>query len=45
MYYSWLFDNETVTVVTCDIAAGVGEGDFADFVGVEPDLSFSAFED
>jgi len=40
----WLFDDQTVAVVTSNIAAGVGKGDLADLIRVEPDLSLTAFE-
>jgi len=38
----WLADNETICDEFADGLAGVGVGDFADLVGVEPDLTLSA---
>ena len=41
---SWLFDNKTVTVEAGNVTATVGQRDLVDFIGVQPDLAFSAFE-
>ena len=35
-------DNEAIGDELADGLAGVGVGDFADFVGIEPDLSLTA---
>ena len=40
-----LLDDETITVKLLDVTARVGESNFIDFVGVQPDLALSAFED
>ena len=37
-----LADDETIADKLADRLAGVGVGDFVDFVGVEPDLALSA---
>ena len=37
-----LADNEAILDELADSLAGVGVGDFADFVGVEPNLALSA---
>ncbi len=38
-------DDEAIGDELADCLAGVGIGDFADFVGVEPDLALSAAYD
>lgn len=38
----WFADDETILNELADGLAGVGVGDFVDFVGVEPDLALSA---
>ena len=40
-----LLDDKTVAVEAGNVAAGVGQGDLVDFVGVEPDLALTALED
>ena len=45
MYNCGLLDNKTVTVKTGDIAARVGQSNLIDFIGVQPNLALSAFQD
>ena len=40
-----LADDEAIRNELTDGLAGVGIGDFVDFVGVEPDLAFAAADD
>jgi hypothetical protein len=40
-----LADDEAICNELSDGLAGVGIGDFTDFIGIEPDLSFSAADD
>jgi hypothetical protein len=40
-----LADDKAICNELSDGLAGVGVGDFADFVGIEPDLSLSASDD
>ena len=40
-----LLDDETIAVEAGDIAAGVGQRDLVDLIGVEPDLALTALED
>jgi hypothetical protein len=41
--HSRFLHNQTITVETADIAAGVGQRNFIDLIGVQPDLALSAF--
>jgi len=45
VHHRGLLHNETIAVQLCDIASGVGQGNFIDFIGVQPDLTLSAFKD
>ena len=40
-----LLDNQTISVQLLDISARVGQSNFVDFVGVQPNLALSALED
>jgi hypothetical protein len=40
-----LLDDQTVTMKTGDVTARVGKGNLVDFVGVQPNLALSAFQD
>ncbi len=40
-----LADDEAIGHEFADGLAGIGVGDFVDFVGVEPDLAFAAADD
>ena len=40
-----LADDEAISDELADRLAGVGIGDFVDFVGIEPDLALSASDD
>jgi hypothetical protein len=41
----WLADDEAILDELADSLAGVGVGDFVDFIGVEPNLALSAAND
>ena len=45
MHSDLFADDEAIGDKLADCLAGVGIGDFADFVGVEPDLAFSTAHD
>lgn len=45
MYNSRLLDNKTVTVKASDVTTRVSESNLVDFVGVQPNLALSAFQD
>ena len=45
MHGHGLADNEAISDELADGLAGVGIGDFVDFIGIEPDLAFSASND
>jgi len=40
-----LFHDETIAIKTRDIAAGIGQGNFVDLIGIQPNFSLSALED
>eukprot|EP01083_Nonionella_stella_P148710 471224_1 len=42
---SGLLHDETILFQTSNVAAGIGQRNFIDLVGVQPDLALSAFED
>jgi len=42
---SRLLHDKTILLQTGNVAAGVGQRNFIDFVGVQPDLALSALED
>ena len=42
--YGRLFDNETITVKTGNVTARVGQGNLVNFIGVQPNLALSAFQ-
>lgn len=44
MNNSGLLDDQTVTVKTGNVAARVGKSNLVDFVGVQPNLALSAFQ-
>jgi hypothetical protein len=39
-----LLDNQTIPVQASDVTSGVGQSNFAGFIGVQPNLAFSALE-
>lgn len=41
MHRDWLADDKAIRDELADCLAGVGIGDFVDFIGIEPDLAFS----
>ena len=41
MHGDWLADNKAIRDEFADCLAGVGIGDFVDFIGIKPDLAFS----
>jgi hypothetical protein len=43
--HSGLLDDQTIPVQLVNIAARVGQGNFVDFVGVQPNLALSALKD
>ena len=43
--YGRLLHNETILLQPGNVAAGVGQRNFIDFVGVQPDFALAAFED
>ena len=45
MHSDGLSDDETICNELSDRLAGVGVGDFAGLVGIEPDFAFSAADD
>jgi len=40
-----LLHNKTILLQSGNVAAGIGQRNFIDFIGVQPDLALSAFED
>ncbi len=42
---SRLLDNQAITMQASNVASRVRQGNFIDFIGVQPNLAFSAFED
>jgi hypothetical protein len=40
-----LLHDETILLQPGDVATGVGQGNFVDFIRVQPDFAFAAFED
>ena len=40
-----LLDDQTIAVQSSNVTTGVGQGNFVDFVGVQPNLALSALED
>ena len=42
VHHSRLFHDESILVELVDVAARVGQGNFVNFVGVEPDLALAA---
>ena len=41
MHGDWFADNKAIGDEFADCLAGVGIGDFVDFIGIEPDLALS----
>ena len=41
---SGFLNDQTVTVKTCDVSARVGKRNLIDFIGVQPNLTLSAFQ-
>lgn len=44
MHNGGLFDNEAITVQTGNIPTRVGQGNFINFIGIQPNLAFAALE-
>jgi hypothetical protein len=44
MNNSWLLDNETISVQLGNISTRIRQGDFVDFIGIQPNLAFTALE-
>lgn len=44
MHNSWLLDNETISVQLGNISTRIRQGDFVDFIGIQPNLAFTALE-
>jgi hypothetical protein len=44
MDYSRLLDDQTVSLQTGNVTTRVGKTNFVDFVGVQPNLALSAFQ-
>lgn len=40
-----LLDNQTITVQASNVASGVRQRNFVGFIGIQPNLAFSALED
>lgn len=38
VYNNWLLDDESITMKTRDVTAGVGKRDLVNLIGVKPDL-------
>jgi hypothetical protein len=45
VYNGGLLNDQTITVETRNVSAGIGKGNLVDFVGVQPNLALTAFQD
>lgn len=45
VYNGGLLDDKTITVKTRNVSTRIGKGNFVDFIGVQPNLALTAFQD
>ena len=45
VHNSGLLHDETISLEALNVATAIGQGNFVDFVGVQPNLALSALED
>jgi len=45
VYNSGLLNDKTITVKARNVSTGIGKGNFVDFIGVQPNLALTAFQD
>ena len=45
MHYGWFLDDESIPMQTSNISSGIGKRNFVNFIGIQPNFAFSAFQD
>jgi hypothetical protein len=45
MHYGWFLDDESIPMQTSNISSGIGERNFVNFIGIQPNFAFAAFQD